>query len=496
MTTTLDEVIRGMFSFQIHSKWVRMDNLLRVALGIPLPSKGIGLKKSSIPGSLVNLLKQLLKLFAVDADGKLKNNGKFNGQGFRCTSYNELQNRMWGSRSTVNRGIRALKDAGIIDAHQEVNPDGTLGVWWVRLNPGVLAKWASELSERKAVKTNPPMLNNEQLLSSLKQKSESAVAVADTDSAKKEIEPPCGEHSFSKKGDDRSMESRLVENPAVETRMELPTVEMPFVESTTINPGSATATDPHSTSQHLGFEQFAREEILKTETGNVAKILEPLFPDVSHADAPHLQKLHNLVYHAIPMLRLDRTMAELLVTTMANDPERLGRFAKMGVVAHDANGEDSCRLAFLLKFWPGICGQLWTTRLFMYDMETEDVRFGLDRLKATLFSPVDTAELKQAWKDNPGYYWVRCLALALNHKWSAAVVAVVAAKARAYLLHAPVTYAIFRSRFPQVIRLCRIPEHGHKKLLAEAMQTETRVKVWNSLHSFYGFEFVPSPFQQ
>jgi hypothetical protein len=110
-------------------------------------------------------------------------------------------------------------------------------------------------------------------------------------------------------------------------------------------------------------------------------------------------------------------------------------------------------------------------------------------LKKNLFAPAKPKDLDHARKKDPASYWIRCLALALTHKWTAAVVAIVAKQARGYLMRRPVVYAMMRERHPEIIRLCNIPERCHKKLMAEVLTIKTRSNVWSEIQETYGFEY-------
>lgn len=495
---SLASLCKGMFFTQIHCKYIRVEDLVRMIMNVPLLREVSGREsKARVPRSLVNMLKGMLKLFAVDEKGRFKIKGEFRATGYRRMSYIYLSRLTGFSRSTVALNISLLKGAGLIDAFQEENLDGSKGAWWVRFNPFAYQIWVQKLKARshglsldntlaQAEKVATPRPADRTLLSSSKQEAASAVAVAEAAAGKKEIDSPAALILSLKEDKNRILAAQLAERSTIDSPEESSPASCQSVNSTAANPVSEVVSDHHSTPQAADFEQFARLEMLKSETGVVAKILEPAIPDIPDADATLLQQLHNLVHHPVPMYRLDRVMAELLVNTMSDDPEHLGPFANMGVLPSD--GEESPKLTFLLKFWHGISKELWRTRLFQHDVNHDHDKAALHWLRSELFAPVDAWELSGTHKHNPGGYWIGCLALALTRKWATTVVTAIAQKARAHLMRAPVTYAIFRQRFPQIIRLCAIPEHCHKKLLEQAARTTADIAAWGEIKTAYGFE--------
>lgn len=436
---SIDEVARGMFSYQIQGRYVPAEDLLRVALGIPLKHEAKDRRLASLPPTTVEFLKLLLRNFGVDEKGCFKAKGEFNANGFRKSFYNEFTRKMWCSRRTIARIVKAFKDAELLDTYQDINEDGSLGQWWTRLNPGVLLDCVAKLANKKGSKSQSPCAKQVSLLSSSKQQAEVAVATRAVGAVKKGIESPGGDHLVSKEGDP-------------------------------------------------GFSDFAKAEILKTETGKVHAELTKTFPEFEKASVTQLKKLHDLVHHFVPALRLDMKMAESLCGNVMNCPEFLENFSKLG--------DEKDPVTVILKFWPGIAKKLWAARLNSYDMDCYDDRYRIGELKENLFSKPNPRQLNAKRERDPNGYLVRCLALALTHKLSAPAVAVIAAKARGYLMDRPMAYDLIRAKFPQIIRLCQITEPQHKKLMAEALKIKTRLNVWSDIQETYGFEYIPTPFRQ
>lgn len=433
-----------MFSYQIQGKWAKADDLLRVALGIPLPYEVHNRKQSSIPATAVECFKLMLKFFGVDEKGMFKAKGDFNANGFRKSFYREFQRKLCCSRQTVSRIVGAFKEAGLLDTYQDINEDGSLGQWWTRLNPMALLDLLAKLSSKKASKQPSPCLSDEALLSSSKQQAEVAVATQQSDSVKKGIDSPGGD------------DSNLPE-------------------------------------QTPGFSDFAKEEILNSETGKVLPELVKVIPAFATATPKQLMKLHNLVHHFVPSLRCSQDMAETMTETMTMNPDFLENFRKIGI---ENRGDKLGVVDTFLKFWPGVARKLWATRLSRHDQDCYDDRYAIDELRENLFAPANKVEIDRDRKLDPGSYWVRCLALALTHKWTAAVVAVIAKQARGYLMRRPISYTMVYKQFPQIVRLCQITEAQHKKLMSEALTIKTRLNVWSEVQATYGFEYVLTPVQR
>lgn len=455
-THTIEEVAKGMFSFHIQSKWARLEDLLRVAIGIPLPNEAKNRKESSIPASYVEGLKVLLHLFRVDETGAFRNPEKFNEAGFRESFYNEIQRKVFCSRRTVSNMVGAFRDAGLLDTYQEIEEDGSMGQWWTRLNPWALLEKLKELALRKGKKqaavestqTVEPCANICAPLSSSKQQAEVAVATQSADAVKKGDKPLAG-------------------------------------------------VDPILPEGTSDFPAFAKAEILKSETGKVLPKLVAVIPEFEKANIKQLKKLHDLVHHFVPTLRCNLEMVETLSELVAHDPAALEGFSKIG--NHDPDSKLGAVDTFL-KFWRGIAKKLWQQRLSRHDQNVYADRFELAGIKQDWFMPISPAvsitQLTNDRKKDPASFWIRSLSLALTHKWTAFAVGLIAKRARGYLMNRPVIYTMMCKKHPEIVRLCDIPEKWQKKLKSQATQTMTRINVWNEILDTYGFEFINIDLQQ
>lgn len=148
MTTTISciyELRHAQFILQ-QKLWDRnIEDVLRLALGKPLDGHGDA-RKSVVSSKLRNVFRLFFReWFAVGPDIQfVDRNAMFNASGFRRATFGEGRGfARISCRRTWCRAIKALKDAGIIDAYQEPNQ----GDWWVRFNSDVVADFHEQLME-------------------------------------------------------------------------------------------------------------------------------------------------------------------------------------------------------------------------------------------------------------------------------------------------------------------------------------------------------------
>lgn len=390
---------------------------------------------SATPVMLEMLARVTMKMFTPGPDGLPRMKGEFDAQGFRKTSYAELANLLGVSERTVARHVKTFKDSGYLDTRQVIAEDGKrCESWWIRPNPEVLQAHAEKIKEARVARKRKPNDRTVVVSPSLSEVAVATVAIAPS-------EEVCPE------------KEKMNSEEEVHSKTEEPTPET--------------------------FQERVGQVIMETEVGEVLKVISAVFPE--KPTYKQLTELHRLAYRPNPDHRLDRKKAEKLMQLMEQDPELLGNFSKLDSEKHG--------LDVLIKFWPAICKRVVGAQFREYAMQQADVELLADSLQQGLTEKTEVFELRDlANSPHKGPYWVQCLILALKHKWSAKAVEVTADKARAYLMQSPMTYAAVRKHFPQIIRLCRIPEPIHNQLLREATEKYAKLNGWNAVKFQYGFD--------
>lgn len=469
MTTTceaitgLADVAEGMLAYSRQCNYISLDDTLANALGRPAKFTEKSNRSSHAPRSVEALAKVFMRKFRVDEAGAFKDKkAVFDAQGFLLTSYNHLARLIGYSRRQVIRCMAWLKKAGIVSVRQDVNEDGSYGPIWVRLNPWSLIKYAKATLKKVASKigrrdSTSPCAKLGSLTSSVTPSQKSAPSVADSDPELKKDITPCEEG---------------------------------------VIPVSTESKTPAE------VEAFTRKTILETRTGDVVKTLTPVFPEVENAPVKQIDKLHRLATQGPPDLRLSPQMAERLVAVMERQPDLLEEFAHLD---NEKNG-----FSVLLEYWPGIRNKLMRDRLSEHDMDTFNDRTFIQSIEAEIAEqpqPQDEASIKQRQiaeinrlkllrAQDPQQFRARQLLIGLKLNLPKVFINTMARLARPYLVEHPAFYAILRRHFPQIVRLCGIPEYLDRQLLRRFTTRAAEIETWDRIKSNYGFEHDLTVFER
>jgi hypothetical protein len=99
-----------------------------------------------------------------------------------------------------------------------------------------------------------------------------------------------------------------------------------------------------------------------------------------------------------------------------------------------------------------------------------------------------TNELLLLRSQDPKQFRARQLLLGLKHSMPKVFIDTMARLARPYLVEHPGFYAVLRRQFPQIVRLCKIPEYLDRQLMRRCTMRAAEIETWNRVKANYGFE--------
>lgn len=420
--TTVEQLKVVMFDFQVNKRWVGIEKLLRRALGKPDPGPGTAVQ-ARVSGCLKKVLTVLINSFTMDEKGHFKTKGVFNDSGFRKCGYRMFG--AWMSQRTISWAIRVLRDAGIITAYQDVNPDGTMGQWWVRLNPDVLIHWAEFKTGMAVILGSSP------------------------------VAATCA----------------LSSSPNTEA------FASQFPEKKKIN--TAPAVSDLSSKDLADFETLARQSIMATPVGKIVKKLEAHFPGQKQLTLKQLMQIERLAGDPVPQTRMDVQALEDLRYVMAECPDYLGNFENLEKVSDVIDYWKSIVKSI----------QQWRltrhdNRIDDVKCSTQTIETILFDTRVTLQNLHGRSPDDEHTKINEVQGFVR----GIMFNWPAKLMETYVASVSKFLVQRPMIYQMVVERFPQVRTMCDIPRSTHLRLLDEAKKLKAEGNVWMGIKNYYGFE--------